>query len=114
MVHHQALTNRITVDAQFKNTGLLIYENFIGKCYQIKDQLLIVIIYLTYRFIYPVSLNYEIMDFKFKMFAHIPLLYIFIMRRFAGNKFLKKKVRGQADKNALKFSVEIKPIFVPF
>ena len=56
---------------------------------------------------YPVSLNYEIMDFKFKMFAHIPLLYIFIMRRFAGNKFFKKKVRGQADKNALKFSVEI-------
>ena len=107
MVHHQALTNRITVDAQFKNTALLIYENFIGKYYQIKDQLLIVIIYLTYRFIYPVSLNYEIMDFKFKMFAHIPLLYIFIMRRFAGNKFLKKKVRGQADKNALKFSVEI-------
>ena len=114
MVHHQALTNRITVDAQFKNTALLIYENFIGKCHQIKDQLLIVIIYLTYRFIYPVSLNYEIMDFKFKMFAHIPLLYIFIMRRFAGNKLLKKKVRGQAGKNALKFSVEIKPIFVPF
>ena len=38
------------------------------------------------------------MDFKFKIFAHIPLLYIFVMRRFAGNKFLKKKVRGQADK----------------
>ena len=47
------------------------------------------------------------MDFKFKIFARIPLLYIFIMRRFAGNTFLKKKVRGQADKNALKFSVEI-------
>ena len=36
------------------------------------------------------------------------------MRRFVGNKLLKKKVRGQAVKNALKFSVEIYPIFVAF
>ena len=98
MVHHQALTNRITVDAQFKNTALLIYENFIGKCYQIKDQLLIVIIYLTYRFIYPVSLNYEIMDLKFNIFAYIPLMYIFIIRRFAGNKFFNKKCEDKLIK----------------
>ena len=36
------------------------------------------------------------------------------MRRFAGNKLLKKKVRGQAMKNALRFSAEIYPIFVAF
>ena len=34
------------------------------------------------------------------------------MRRFAGSKLLKKKVRGQAMKNALRFSAEIYPIFV--
>ena len=34
------------------------------------------------------------------------------MRRFAGNKLLKKKVRGQAVKNALRFTAEIYPVFV--
>ena len=88
MVHHLDLINKITVDDQFKNTDLLIYENFIGKCYQIKDQLLIVIIYSTYRFIYPVNLNYEIVDFRLN-FAHVALLFTFIMRRSAVNKLLK-------------------------
>ena len=90
-MHHLALINKITVDDQFKNTDLLIYENFIGKCYQIKDQLLIVIIYSTYRFIYPVNLNYEIVmivDFRLN-FAHVSLLFTFIMRRSAVNKLLK-------------------------
>ena len=36
------------------------------------------------------------------------------MRRFAGNKLLKKKVRGQAVKNALRFTAEIYPVFVAF
>ena len=36
------------------------------------------------------------------------------MRRFAGNKLLKKKVRGQAVKNALRFTAEIYPIVVAF
>ena len=83
-----ALINKIAVDDQFKNTDLLIYENFIGKCYQIKDQLLIVIIYSTYIIIYPVNLNYEIVDFRLN-FAHVSLLFTFIMRRSAVNKLLK-------------------------
>ena len=89
-MHHLALINKITVDDQFKNTDLLIYENFIGKCYQIKElfQLLIVIIYSRYRFIYPVNLNYEIVDFRLN-FAHVSLLFTFIMRRSAVNKLIK-------------------------
>ena len=43
-----------------------------------------------YRFIYPVNLNYEIMDFKTKTL----LLSFFIIVKFADNKLLKKKVRG--------------------
>ena len=105
-MHHLALINKITVDDQFKNTDLLIYENFIGKCYQIKDQLLIVIIYSRYRFIYPVNLNYEIVDFRLN-FAHVSLLFTFIMRRSAANKVLKKKEQEQPEKNAQKLSAEI-------
>ena len=36
---------------------------------------------------------------------------IFIIRRYAANKLLKKKERGQAKKNAHKLSVEIKKIY---
>ena len=74
-----------------------------GKCYQIKDQLLIVIIYSTYRYIYPENLNYEKMDFKFKTL----LISLYC------SSLSKKKVRGKAVKNALKFSVEIYPISSP-
>ena len=36
---------------------------------------------------------------------------IFIIRRYAANKLLKKKERGQAKKNAHILSVEIKKIY---
>ena len=44
----------------------------------------------------------------------LELLYPFILGRYAANELLKKKVRGQAEKNAQKLTVKVYSVFVTF
>ena len=44
----------------------------------------------------------------------LELLYFFILGRYAANELLKKKVRGQAEKNAQKLTVKVYSVFVAF
>ena len=44
----------------------------------------------------------------------LELLYPFFLRRYAANELLKKKVRGQAEKNAQKLTAEVFSVFITF
>ena len=44
----------------------------------------------------------------------LELHYPFILGRYAANELLKKKVRGQAEKNAQKLTVKVYSVFVTF
>ena len=70
-------------------------------------QLLVYLSFSTLRSIFFFKLRWPKTDFLGILYPFTVLANIFIMRRSAANKVLKKKERGQPEKNAQKLSAEI-------